>query len=205
MAKRDYSAAIIKVLPAGESVRSRPGMYFGVGRDDPELPTRVLGAVLGDLLHPPPRSSLRPPIRVRADITADLAFSIGNDQLDPLDDRNLPVPGYFGMIGPNAWAPAAVAALCRHAVAEIWRDGHGFRQQLGGLPPEPPFERIESKRPGSGFHITYELDPAYFRADASLPTAPDTLRLHGPGCPERCAPGEVTLHDHRGGAAHRLR
>ncbi|MEV6280413.1 hypothetical protein [Nocardia sp. NPDC051832] len=204
MGRSDYSAAHIRVLEAGEAVRSRPAMYFGASRDDPNLASRVVGAVLSDLLHSHAQDDLPTPARVRAEISSAVAFSVSSDQTAAFDDDQLPRRGCFGVIGPNLWAPAAAAALSSHAVAEIWYDGRGFRQLLTQLPPDPPIEPFTPERHGRGVHITYELDTAFLGADASITTALDTLICHDNRCPPDCSPGEVTILDRRTGTQQHI-
>ncbi|SOE07494.1 hypothetical protein [Streptomyces sp. Ag109_G2-15] len=44
--------------------------------------------------------------------------------------------GYHGaLLGPERWTGAAAAALGTRTVVEVWRDGHGVRQELAGIRP----------------------------------------------------------------------
>ncbi|GIH93932.1 hypothetical protein ACFFMN_15730 [Planobispora siamensis] len=51
MERQRYSAADITVLSWDEAVRKRLAMYFGVDRRHPDLPTRILAALIMDALH----------------------------------------------------------------------------------------------------------------------------------------------------------
>ncbi|MGC4895370.1 hypothetical protein [Micromonospora sp. DT31] len=95
MTEHDYSAATITVLDFDDSVRKRPGLYFGVGREDPRLATRVLLAVVTHAFHPATRVAASHTPDVVAEITADLAFSVTDDQADVLTGQGLPKLGYY--------------------------------------------------------------------------------------------------------------
>src|SRR4051794_11563473 len=115
-------------------------MYFGVSRADPRLPTWVLRAVAGHAFHPATRVASSHVPNVVAEVTADLAFSVTDDQAETLADQNLPQLGYHGsLLTPVRWSYAAAAAVASQTTVEVWRDGRGFRQRLIGVRPvEPP-------------------------------------------------------------------
>ncbi|MET9877746.1 hypothetical protein ABZZ36_24375 [Actinacidiphila glaucinigra] len=52
MTGNPYDTAGITLLEFDAGVRARPGMYFRYGQGDPRLPTAVLSAVAGHVLHP---------------------------------------------------------------------------------------------------------------------------------------------------------
>jgi hypothetical protein len=96
--EQGYSAANITVLTMADSVRKRPGMYFGVGRGDPRLATEVLSAVVGHAFHPAAKVAASHSPHVVADITADLTFAVTDDQADTLTGPGAPRLGYEGSL-----------------------------------------------------------------------------------------------------------
>ncbi|MEV4481509.1 hypothetical protein [Micromonospora coxensis] len=196
MTEPDYSLAKITVLEFDDSVRKMPGMYFGVGREDPRLATRVLCAVVGHAFHPATRVAASHTPDVIAEITADLVFSVADDQADVLTGRGLPKLGYYdSLLTPERWSSAAAAAVSSQTVVEVWRHGHGFRQSLNGLRPvEPPAEFPAPN--GAGTRVAYTLDPAYF-GSAVITTDLASLDVHGPHCTNVTGPGRVVLRDLR--------
>ncbi|MEV4539086.1 hypothetical protein AB0J82_35465 [Asanoa sp. NPDC049518] len=201
-----YSPEDITVIDFDDAVRRRPGMYFGASMADPRLATCVLGAVVRDAFHPATRVAASHVPSVVVEITADLAFSVADDQAETLAGRDLPKFGYFGsLLTPVRLASAAAAAVSTETTVEVWRDGRGFRQRLLGLRPaeEPaPF----AAPGGSGTRVAYLLDPAYF-GSALITAITAGLDLHGPQCTERAGPGMVLVRDLRDPdqpAEHRL-
>ncbi|MEU4771594.1 hypothetical protein [Micromonospora sp. NPDC023644] len=196
MTEPDYSLAKIAVLEFDDSVRKQPGMYFGVGREDPRLATRVLCAVVGHAFHPPTRVAASHTPDVVAEITADLVFSVTDDQADILTGRGMPKLGYYdSLLACDRWSSAAAAAVSAQTVVEVWRHGHGFRQSLIGLRPvEPPAEF--SAPAGAGTRVAYILDPAYF-GSAAITTDLASLDVHGPHCANTTGPGKVVVRDRR--------
>jgi len=131
MTEHGYSAADITVLSMVDAVRKRPGMYFGVGPGDPRLATKVLGAVVTHAFHPATRVADRHTPHVVVEITADLAFSVTDDQAETLTGEDMPRCGYENsLLTPDRWLAAAAAAVSSQTTVEIWRDDRGFRQQL---------------------------------------------------------------------------
>lgn len=192
-----YSAADIQLLEVDASVRKSPGMYFGASRENSQLATQVLCSVLGHALHPATSVAPAHTLRARAEISADLEFSVADDQADPFDGQGLPRLGYYGsLLGPDRWISAAAAAVSSRAVVEVWRDGRGFHQTLAGLRPIGPPEELEA-RDGRGTRVTLELDPAYFGPSAAISTDLGSLDLHGPHCTEPGGPGYVAIRDLR--------
>ncbi|MFF5081522.1 hypothetical protein ACFY36_31120 [Actinoplanes sp. NPDC000266] len=197
MTEHAYSAVDITVLTMADSVHTRPGMYFGAGRDDPRLATEVLCVVVGHAFHPAARVAASHTPHVVADITADLAFAVTDDQADTLTGPGVPRLGYEGsLLTAERWSSAAAAAVSTQTVVEIWRDGRGFRQTLVGLrPAEPPTEF--GPPAGAGTRVIFNLDAAFF--DSSVITTDiAALDVHGPYCADVAGPGEVIVRDHRG-------
>lgn len=192
----DYSLAKIRVLEFDDSVRKRPGMYFGVGRDDPRLATRVLCTVVGHAFHPATRVAASHSPDVVAEITADLVFSVTDDQADVLTGPGMPRLGYYdSLLTSERWSSAAAAAVSSQTTVEVWRHGHGYRQRLVGLRPvEPPAEF--SAPVGAGTRVAFVLDPAYF-GSAAITTDIAGLDVHGPDCTDTTGSGTVVIRDHR--------
>jgi hypothetical protein len=182
----DYAAEHLTVLEVDEAVRRRPGMYFGVAREDPRFATAVLRAVLLHALHPSAALAPDHTPRVYAEITADLAFTVTDDQADL-------GRGYFGsLLTPHRWASAAAAAVSVRTLVEVWKDGRGRRQELAGL--RPVGSPADYAAPaGAGTRMSFELAPA-------APIAADlaALDVHGdPECASRPGSGFVRIRDSR--------
>ncbi|MEU4623345.1 hypothetical protein AB0G04_25660 [Actinoplanes sp. NPDC023801] len=182
-----------------DSVRKRPGMYFGVGRGDPRLATEVLRAVVGHAFHPAAKVAASHTPHVVADINADLAFAVTDDQADTLTEPGLPRLGYEGsLLTAERWSSAAAAAVSSRAVVEVWRAGRGFRQTLAGLRPvEPPTEFDAPS--GAGTRVAFTLDAAFFGSSV-ITTDIAALDVHSPCCAEAAGAGEVMVRDHRSGS-----
>jgi DNA gyrase/topoisomerase IV subunit B len=191
-----YSAADITVLTMADAVRKRPGMYFGVGRGDPHLATAVLCAVVGHAFHPAAKVAASHTPHVVAEITADLAFAVTDDQADTLTGTGVPRLGYEGsLLTADRWSSAAAAAVSSRAVVEVWRAGQGFRQTLAGLRPVEPPAEFDAPA-GAGTRVVFILDPA-FLGSSVITTDIATLDVHGPYCTEAAGSGEVIVRDHR--------
>jgi DNA gyrase/topoisomerase IV subunit B len=192
-----YSAADIQLVEFDEAVRSRPAMYFGVDRRDPDLATQVLCSVLAHGLHPAARVAAAHTLQVKAEITGDLAFMVSDDRADALGGPGAVRLGYYGsLLGADRWAAAAAAAVSSRTVVEVWRDGLGLRQELAGLRPVTEPQDIDPP-PGSGTRVSFELDRAYFGHGQAIAADLTSLDLHGPHCNDPAGPGQVTLIDLR--------
>jgi len=198
MPEGDYSKAHIEVLEFDESVRRRPGMYFGVSLDDLRLPSNVVRRVVDHAVHPAPH--LAPPHSpiVEVEILDDLSFSITDNQFCTAERCRVPEHGYFGsLLGPDRWTLAAAAAVSRRAVVEVWEDGHGLRQELTGLRPSGPPAPVAAPR-GRGTRVIVELDPYRVGADATITTELEAIgRCDGDGCEAEVIRG-LTVNDRRG-------
>jgi hypothetical protein len=194
---KSYSRTDITVLEFDHSVRKMPDMYFGAARTDPRLATEVLCAVLRHALHPATKVAPVHTPYVTAEISADLAFSVTDDQAHVLTDEGGPRPGYYGsLLTTDRWLSAAAAALSSLTTVEIWRDGQGFRQELIGVRPvEPPVKF--SAPAGTGTRVAYILDTGYFGPAAAITTEITNLDVHGPYCTEPTGRGYVTIRDFR--------
>lgn len=154
----------------------------------------------GVRLHPAARVAAPHALRIRAEVSGDLAFAVEDDRADALDGLGSARPGYHGsLLGPERWVSAAAAAVCSRTVVEVWRDGRGLRQELAGLRPLTEPREVDAPA-GAGTRVRFELAGAYF-GDGRVITADLTsLDLHGPYCDNPAGPGEVTLLDLRHGA-----
>jgi hypothetical protein len=188
-----YDASMITVLEFDDSVRKRPGLYFGLPREDPELPTAVLCTVLGHATHPDARFPVHSP-RVRADVSGDLAFAVTDDVLGPF-----PSNGFGGTLIPHGrWGHAAAAAVSTRVTVEVWWDGQGLRQELARSRPVAEPVAFEAHA-GTGIRVAYVLDPGYFGAGAAITTELSTLDICGPYCAQPGGPGDVVIRDLRTG------
>lgn len=193
----EYSSADITVLEFDASVRKRPGMFFGVGPDNPALATRVLDTLLRHALHPAPSVAPDHVPRVVAEIGADLAFSVADDQADALTDEGVPRDGYHGsLLTFDRWAFAAAAALSVRVTVDVWRDGRGLRQRLAGLRPvEAPVEFAAGA--GCGTRVAYLLDAGYLGSSAAVTADLSVIDVHGPYCALPTGPGFAVVRDLR--------
>lgn len=196
VSRDDYSRADLTPVEFDAHVRKRPGMYFGLGSEDPGLPTWVLCTVVGHAFHPATRVAANHAPDVVAEITADLAFCVTDDQADTLRGQGMPTLGYYAsLLTSDRWASAAAAAVSSHTTVEVWRGGQGFRQRLSGLRPvEPPAEF--SAPAGGGTRVAYVLDPGYF-GSAAITTEIAGLDVHGPHCTDTVGPGTIVIRDTR--------
>jgi DNA gyrase/topoisomerase IV subunit B len=192
----DYSIPDITVLEFDDAVRRWPGMYFGVGKEDPRLVTRIFCAVVDHAFHPAAAVAARHTPVVVAEITADLAFSVTDDQADTMAGGDAPRLGYYGsLLTTSRWMSAAAAAVSSRTTVEVWRDGLAFRQTLMGMQPLEPPEEFTAPA-GAGTRVTYVLDPAYI-GPALITTDVANLDLHGPGCSGITGSGRVEIRDLR--------
>ncbi|WP_344884203.1 hypothetical protein [Nonomuraea antimicrobica] len=195
MAEHEYRAADITVLEFDAAVLKRPGMYFGVGLDDPRLLAVVLSAVARHALHPATRVAAEHSLSALIDILGDLRFRLTMDQQHAW--RDSPPLGYFGsLLGPEWWLPAAVATLCTETSVEMWCSGRGFHQELAGLRPLAA-PRVFKPPVGSGTRITFTLNPHNLPPGSAFPTDLESLDPHGQDCVATNEPGLLTIRDHR--------
>ncbi|MEV4186262.1 hypothetical protein AB0J28_33025 [Streptosporangium canum] len=195
MVKREYSAADINVLEFDAAVRKRPGMYFGVGLEDPRLPAMLLSAAARHGLHPATRVAEEHSLSTVIEILGDLSFRVTINQRHAWPDS--PALGYYdSLIGPDWWLLAAIATLCETTTVEMWCDGQGFSQELAGLRPIAAVQRCAPPT-GSGTRITFALDARGLLRGAAFPTDLRSLDAHGPDCVAADGPGSVVIRDHR--------
>ncbi|MFJ8105625.1 hypothetical protein [Streptomyces sp. NPDC096132] len=196
MTDHRYDAADIRIIEGGEAVRRLPGMYFGVGLDSPELPTRAFAAVVGWSLHPATRVAPVHALCVEAEILGDLAFSVSDTASDALGEDGVPIIGFGSLIGSGRWCGWAVSAVSARTVVEVWRDGRGLRQELAGdLPLGEPEEFVPPA--GAGTRMEFALDGALLAPGAVITADLGSLDLHGPGCEEPDGPVRLRLRDLR--------
>jgi len=186
MPVREYTAADLSVLEFDQTVRTRPGMYFGA---DPHLATSILTAVVIASLHPGVKVTPAGPPDVTAEILEDLAFSIADNWPTGPDGSTA---GYYGsLLTPHRWVHAAAAAVSTHTTIETWHAGRALCQNLAGLRPAGSPHDLDAP-PGTGTKLTYHLDPSYLTS--SILSTP-TRDLHAEGCCD--VPGQFRLRDHR--------
>lgn len=192
-----YSAADITVLEFDAAVLKRPGMYFGVGLDDPRLPASLLSAAARHALHPATRVAEDHSLATEITILGDLCFTMTIDQQHTWPDS--PPLGYFdSLLGPEWWLLAAIASLCTSTAVDMWSDGQGFRQELAGLRPLSPVQRFDPQA-GSGTRITFTIDGSNLPPGAAFPADLGTIDVHGTDCTAADGPGHVVIRDDRPG------
>ncbi|MEU4091401.1 hypothetical protein [Streptomyces sp. NPDC026673] len=199
MTGNPYDAARITLLEFDASVRAWPGMYFRYGQGDPRLPTAVLSAVAGHVLHPATAVAPAHSLSALVEITGDLAFTVTFDEPHTWEGRQGPAAGYFGaLLGPEWRYPAAAAALSTRTVVEMWCGGRGFRQELRGIRPRSAPREFAAPA-GSGTRWEFVLDTEYFAPGAALAAEPGRLDPCGPECAEPAGPGHVLVRVLRDG------
>ncbi|MFE2540152.1 hypothetical protein [Actinacidiphila glaucinigra] len=199
MSGNPYDTARITLLEFDAGVRARPGMYFRYGQGDPRLPTAVLSAVAGHVLHPAAAVAPAHSLSALVEITGDLAFAVTLDEPHTWEGQEGPSAGYFGsLLGPEWFLPAAAAALTTRTVVQMWCGGRGFRQVLTGLRPAAPPRERAAPAAGSGTRWEFALDAGYFGPGAALAGQQGLLDPCGPDCAEPAGPGRVAFRDTRG-------
>jgi hypothetical protein len=197
MDRDDYTAAHITVLSFEEAVRKRTGMYFAVAPDSPDLPASILRCVAEDALHP---ASGGRHCTVDVEVTADLCFTVTDDQPLSLDDLGEPKPGFYdSLLDRRRWTLAAAAALSSRTLIEVRASGRGWRQELTGTAPARP-EPFAAPGEADGTRVTFELDAAFLVPCAVIPTSPEQLRAWGVGCATCPGPPRaeaLTIRDRR--------
>ncbi|MCT9011142.1 hypothetical protein [Streptomyces rhizosphaerihabitans] len=191
-----FTVEPLRVVDFVEHVRRRPARYFLVDQGSPEFPTEVLRAVAWDALHR--RNGRHGQISV--EIGSDLSFTVESDQRPSADERERPLPGFFGslldMFDMQRWAPSAAAALSVRTVIEVWLDGHGYRQELVGMEPTGLREEFIAPKP-VGTRTTFHLDPSFCGRGEAIAWALGPEELHGEACKERPSPTTFPIYDLR--------
>jgi hypothetical protein len=196
MDREVYTAAHITVLSFEEAVRKRTGMYFAVAPDSPDLPTNILRGVIEDALHLVGGGHCT----VDIEVTADLRFTVADDQPLSLDDLGEPKPGFYdSLLDKRRSALAAAAALSSRTLIEIRASGRGWRQELTGTTLTIP-ETFAAPGEADGTRVTFELDAGFLAPGAVISTSPEQLRAWDIGC-ARCADplraDALTIRDRR--------
>jgi hypothetical protein len=195
-----YDAADIEVIEFDAAVRRRPGFYFGVEPENPDLPTNLLRAVGRHVLHPATSVAEDHTLRGLLEITSDSSFTISMDQPHAWQDPGTPVLGYYGsLLGPEWWLLAAAAALSGQVTVAMWCAGHGLRQVHTGIRPRTAPQAFHPPQ-GNGTRVSFTFDPAHVGPHFVLPTELEDLDLHGPHC-SQAGSGHVVFRDIRCGRA----
>ncbi|MER5935317.1 hypothetical protein [Streptomyces sp. NPDC002054] len=138
--------------------------------------------------------------QISVEITSDLSFTVEDDQLHSVDERQRLLPGFYeSLLDKDRWAPAAAAALSVRTFIEVWLDGHGHRQELAGVAPVGVWEECPARR-AYGTRTTFHLDPSYFGPGEAIAWALRPEELHGEGCEARLPSETFPIHDLRSGA-----
>jgi hypothetical protein len=196
MDREPYSAAHITVLSFDEAVRKRTGMYFAVAPDSPDLPSNILRGVILEALHGVGGGHCS----VVAEVTADLCFTVADNQPPSLSDPGEPEPGFYdSLINKHRWALAAAAALSARTLIEIRAAGRGWRQGLTGTAPGLP-ELFGAPGEADGTRATFELDAGFLAPGAAISLSPERLRDWEARCTECAGPRRadvLTISDRR--------
>ncbi|MEV5897759.1 hypothetical protein [Nonomuraea fuscirosea] len=190
------------MLSWDEAVRKRPAMYFGVGREHPELPTRIVAALMVDALHH--RDGEHGQARV--EVVGELRFGVVDDQVREMDGRGVPRLDHLGsLVDRRRSVQAAATALCARMIIEVWVGGRGFRQELAGMRPLAPPQEVASRAvggpEGNGTLATYELDLSYFPRGAVVAASFEGFDMHGEWGAGRSGGGSGVVKDLRQGGA----
>ncbi|GAA2208577.1 hypothetical protein GCM10009850_040350 [Nonomuraea monospora] len=181
-----YNAADITVLTGDQSIRRRPGMYFGIGPDRPEFPSRVLRAAVEDALHLEGGEHRDVHLEIRSGLDFVVTFEQGRLCREPMDvlfDR------------PRWWGLRSVAAVSERVLIEVQEGRRGARQELRpGTSPSPVTSFTASDETKTSIFVY--LDPEYCGRGAAL-TPPDASELHGEWCVGAASAGVVTVTDLR--------
>ncbi|MFC6599975.1 hypothetical protein [Kitasatospora paranensis] len=174
----DYDAAHIVVFEGFTAVRRYPGMFFGVGRDDPSLPDRVV-----QVLHTEYTEA------VAAGVVGSFALRIASPTRLVLDVHGHGLPGteqrgsfdldgVFGRLA-NHWPAlhlSLVSALCRRVDVRVRAGGRALTgTYVDGLALGAPAEERDDEcvEPGAegtltGYRVTFDLDTDWFPADSRI-------------------------------------
>lgn len=176
-------------------MRARPDLYFGVGRDSPELPTEVLQRVVRDALHHGDGTHGR----ISVEIGSDLCFTVEDDRRRSVDEQGRPLPGFYdSLLDRERCVPAAAAALSVVTVVEVRLDGLGYRQELAGTKPTGDWEEFPAHEP-DGTRVTFWLDPSYCGDGEAIAWALRPEELHEDTCEARPSFTAFPIHDRRPG------
>lgn len=195
----------LRILTLPEAVRRRPGMYFGVPREDPA----VMAAVARTAAMEPFQLAGNPPVRVRLTIESGTSFTL-EDDLPPLTGADgRPEPGFYGsLIDSRRGLLAAAAAVSVQTTIEVraggraWRTGLASGQQMRdrdvtGYPgedePALPLHQHRTSAP-DGTKATLTLDTSWFPPGACLPADASEI---APGPDAGPLPGTLTIIDRR--------
>lgn len=201
--EHSYGGADIEVLEFDVAVRERLGMYFGVGPGNPKLPTNLICAVGGHVLHPAARVAGAHTLHGLLEITSDSSFTISMDQVHTWEAPGAPALGYFGsLLGSEWWLLAAAAAVSGQVSVEMWSARRGLRQAHAGVRPHTAPQEFHPPQ-GSGTSVSFAFDPAYVGPHFALPADLEGLDLHGPDCLEPAGSGHVLIRDLRNRQAAR--
>ncbi len=178
-----YHGIQTTVLSARMAVRKRPQMYFGVGRDSPELAGRALWWVVRDALTETP---VGPCLHVHVLVESDLVFVVQDDgpglSTDPVVGTGRPWIAQAltelaaGHGPPRGTDLAVVTAVCGAVTADVWRGGRHYRQWADREFPAPPTQEVGSTDL-HGTRLRFHLDAPYLGSSARLP-ADVTMFLH---------------------------
>ena len=186
-----YSADSIQVISVVEAVRRRPGMYFGLSRDDPKL----MAAIARLMAAEPFTRTEYAPVHVTLTVDSDSSFTVEDDLPPVAVTGGHPQPRIDGsLIDRRRWRLAATAAVSTHASIDVHVGGRVWRQEFA----YPDWSDVSDHGPSAtiGTRAAFSLDQAYFAPGSRLPA--DATELAQDATP-RPVPGTLTIVDLRHG------
>ncbi|WP_144124309.1 hypothetical protein [Catellatospora sichuanensis] len=154
--ERCYDVSTITVLGPGQAVRMRPSMYFGVGRTDPELPSRMLAEFADSGMS----VQVQGPLRFTARGSGELRVNPNADGLDAAYS-----------VAHCRVATSFAAGLSLWMTVHRWADGVAYRQQFVDGAAMGPAETVGPTDQADGVLFEFELDDDWLPPGARLPGA----------------------------------
>jgi DNA gyrase subunit B len=171
-----YDAKSIVVLTGMQAIRKRPHMYFGVGRDHPDLAGRLLWTAVRDASAED--APVDAGLRVEVTVESDLVFIVEDNGPGISVERRVHDDGPWVAValtkllvgtgsrrgGLLSWVTAISSAV----VADLWRDGKHWRQ-WADWEHQPPSLQDLGPTDRQGTRLRFHLDAGYLGPRAALP------------------------------------
>lgn len=188
----EYTAASITLLTIDESVRKRPAMYFGAGRDSPILADQVVRTVVSSLGW----DSESEPADARLVVEGDLRFTVSAGAVGPEVDKDGAVRIGHGAAVWFRWPVMAAASVSVRTRLEFRVDGRLWSQELRGIKAQAPPAEL-GPVPGRGLVATFELDADFFAPGVTITRDLDRLRCYEDGTLFAQGPDSLAITDLR--------